>query len=117
MAFFEKTIFSESLKKISYFCVFFQKRSSFIFRLGCKIIFSGKRNIIFPDNTRKIIFQCNFFGKTIFPGCLEKENIVSGPGKGGSITFSFFNIIKSYWHFNINFIKFFKTIFFNIFQF
>ena len=69
---FGKTIFSESLKKISYFRVFFWERSSFIFRLRCKIIFSGKRNIIFPDNTRKI----NFFGKTIFSGRLEKENMV-----------------------------------------
>ena len=38
--------------------------------------FSGKRNIIFHDNTRKIIFQRNFFGKTIFSEHLEKENIV-----------------------------------------
>ena len=43
---------------------------------GKKIIFSGKENIIFPDNTRKIIFQRNFFGKTIFSGRLEKENMV-----------------------------------------
>ena len=41
-----------------------------------KTIFSGKRNVIFPDNTRKIIFQCNFSGKTIFSGRLEKENMV-----------------------------------------
>ena len=75
-ALFGKAIFSESLKKISYFRVFFWERSSFIFRLRCKIIFSGKRNIIFPDNTRKIIFQHNFFGKTIFSGRLEKENMV-----------------------------------------
>ena len=40
------------------------------------IIFSGKRNIIFPDNTRKIIFQRYFFGKTIFSGRPEKENMV-----------------------------------------
>ena len=39
-------------------------------------MFSGKRNIIFPDNARKIIFQRNFFGKTIFSGCLGKENVV-----------------------------------------
>ena len=37
---------------------------------------SGKRKIISPDNTRKIIFQCDFFGKTIFPEHLEKENMV-----------------------------------------
>ena len=56
-------------------CIF-KERSTFIFRLICKIIFSGKRNIIFPDNTRKIIFQSNYFGKTIFSGPLEKENMV-----------------------------------------
>ena len=72
---FGKTIFSESLKKI-YFCVFFSERSSFIFRLRYKIIFSGKRNVIFPNNTKKIIFQRNIFGNTVFSGCLEKENIV-----------------------------------------
>ena len=41
-----------------------------------KIIFSGKRNIIFLDNTGKIIFQYDFFGKTIFSKHLEKENTV-----------------------------------------
>ena len=74
--FFGKTIFSEHLKKISYFHIFFWERSSFIFRLKNKIIFLGKRNIIFPDDTRNIIFQCNFFGKTIFSEHLGKENMV-----------------------------------------
>ena len=74
--FFGKTIFSEHLKKISYFQVFFWEISSFLLCLKNKIIFSGKRNIIFPDNTRKIIFKCNFFGKTIFSKHLEKENMV-----------------------------------------
>ena len=74
--FFEKTIFSEHLKKISYFHVFFWERSSFIFRLRVKIIFSGKRNISFPDNTRKIISLSDLFGKTIFSGRLEKEAMV-----------------------------------------
>ena len=40
------------------------------------MIFSGKRNIIFPDNTTKIIFQRDFFEKTIFSEHLEKENMV-----------------------------------------
>ena len=64
--FFGKAIFSENLKKISYFQVFFWERSSFLLCLKNKIIFLGKINIIFPDNARKIIFQRNFFGKTIF---------------------------------------------------
>ena len=67
---FWKDHLSEKLKKISYFRVFFKKL--IFFRLTCKIIFSGKRNITFLDNTRKIIFQHNFFGKTIFSGRLEK---------------------------------------------
>ena len=33
--------------------------------------------MIFPNNTRKIIFQRDFFGKTIFFGRLEKEIMVS----------------------------------------
>ena len=73
---FEKIIFSEHLKKISYFPVVFWERSSFIFRLGGKIIYSWKTNIIFPDNTKKIIFQHDFFGKTIFSGCLEKNTVL-----------------------------------------
>ena len=71
--FFGNTIFSGHLKKISYFHVFFWERSFFIFRLKNKSIFLGKRNIIFLDNTtRKIIFWCNFFRKTIFSEHLKK---------------------------------------------
>ena len=73
MIFIAKTIFSEHLKKMSYFHVFLWQRSSSIFRLKNRIIFSGKRNIIFPDNTtRKIIFPCDFFGKTIFSEHFKK---------------------------------------------
>ena len=32
--------------------------------------------MIFLDNTRKIIFPRDFFGKIIFSGRLEKENMV-----------------------------------------
>ena len=39
------------------------------------MIFSGKRNFIFPDNTRNIIYQRHFFVKTIFSKHLEKENM------------------------------------------
>ena len=61
--FFGKTIFLEHLKNISYFHLFFWERPSFIFRLKNNIIFSGKRNIIIPDDTGKNIFQCDFFWK------------------------------------------------------
>ena len=54
----------------------FLRKIIFRFVSKNKIIFSGKRNIIFPDNTRKIILQCDFFGKTMFSKHLEKENMV-----------------------------------------
>ena len=41
----------------------FLREIIFHFLSKCKIIFSGKRNMIFPDNTMKIIFQPNFFWK------------------------------------------------------
>ena len=56
--------------------VIFQWRSSFIFRVKNKVIFGGKMNTIFPDNTRHIILQCNFLGNIIFLEHLEKENVV-----------------------------------------
>ena len=71
--FFGKAIFLEHLKKISYFQIFFWERSSFVLCLKNKIIFSGKKNIIFPDNARKIIFQYDFFGKTIFQTIWKKK--------------------------------------------
>ena len=51
-----------NIQKMSYFHVFFWEIWSFILQLKNKIIFMGKRNI-FPDNTRKFIFQCNVFWK------------------------------------------------------
>ena len=60
-----------NIQKISYFHVFFWEKSSFIFCQRSKIKFLGKRNIIFLSNARKIIFQCNCFGKTISPEKLQ----------------------------------------------
>ena len=74
--FLEIPSFQKVWRKYHISVYFFWKRSSFIFLLRCKIIFSGKRNTIFSDNTRKIIFQRIFFGKTIFSGRQEKENMV-----------------------------------------
>ena len=45
------------------------------YRLKIKVIFLGKGNIIFPDNIRNIKIQRNFFGKTNFPKHLENENM------------------------------------------
>ena len=53
--------FSVHLKKIYFHVFFFSERSCLILCLRNKIISSGKRNIIFTDSARKIIFQCNLF--------------------------------------------------------
>ena len=66
--FFGKTIFFRTSEENMIFPVFFWERSFFLLCLKNKIIFLGKRNIISPDNTRKIIFQCDFFGK-----CKQQE--------------------------------------------
>ena len=73
--FLKRPSFQNIWRKYHISMYFFRERSSFIFCLKNKIIFSGKRNIIFPDNTRKIIFQCSSFGKTIFSGHLENKNM------------------------------------------
>ena len=64
----EKPSFQNIWRKhiLMYFIFFFfGERSSFLFRLTNNIIFLGKRNIIFPEKTRNIPFQCHFFGKAI----------------------------------------------------
>ena len=74
--FLGKTLFRTFEENIIFPCIFFEKDHLFFFHLKNKIIFSGKRSIIFPDNTTWIIFQCNFIGKTIFSEHLEKKNLV-----------------------------------------
>ena len=55
-----------NIQKTSYFHVFFeQDHLSFSVRKE-NIIFSGKRNAIYLYDIRKIIFQCNCFGKAMF---------------------------------------------------
>ena len=46
--------------------MYFLRKIIFNFPSEKKNLFWGKRNAIFPDDIRKIILQCNFFGKTIF---------------------------------------------------
>ena len=64
----------QNMKEISYFHVFFFLRK-FIFHFLSKdkTIFLGKRNIFFPDNTRKIIFQCMFFERSSFQNIWKKK--------------------------------------------
>ena len=74
--FFEKTIFSEHLKKtyshVFFFFFFFRQRSSFIFRLMGKIIFMEKEISSFLMIQERSYSSAIFFGKTIFSGRLEK---------------------------------------------
>ena len=56
------TIFTKHTENI-FPCIFSDHLS---FSVHIKNIFSGKRNAIFPDDRRKFIFQCEFYGKTIF---------------------------------------------------
>ena len=73
--FWKDHLFRTIEENIIFPCTFLRK-IIFHFPSRGKIIFSGKRNIIFPDNTRKIKFQSDFFGKTIISRRLEKENMV-----------------------------------------
>ena len=53
-----------------------QKTSNIIFHFPSvkkNIVFSGKRNPIFPHDIKNIIFQWDFFGKIIFSEHLEKK--------------------------------------------
>lgn len=60
------------MHKISYSHAFLEKDH---------LLFSVQRNIFrqknkfFPDNTRQVMFQCKFFGKTVFLEHLEKWNM------------------------------------------
>ena len=57
---------------ISMYFVFWE-RSSFVFRPGSTIKFPGKINIIFPDNTRRIIFQRDFLERPSAQDVLKKK--------------------------------------------
>ena len=93
--FWKDHLFRGTEENIIFPCIF-KERSSFIFRLRCKIIFSGKGNIIFLDNTRKIMFRRNFFGKTIFSGRPEKENMVFRAVQILAVSILFIIIFKLY---------------------
>ena len=72
--------------------MYFLRQIIFILRLKNKIMFSEKRNIINLDDIRKVIFQCDFCGKTIFSEYLEKENMAFRAVPIACKIISFFNI-------------------------
>ena len=45
------------------------------FYFPSKETFFRQKNKFFPDNTRQVMFQCKFFGKTVFLEHLEKWNM------------------------------------------
>ena len=63
-------------QKTSYFHAFYEKYHLWFSVVKKNIIFLGKRNAIFPCDTRKIIFQCNFFGKDHLFRIFGKKNMV-----------------------------------------
>ena len=65
LPFLEKPSFQRVWRKY-HISMYLLRKITFIFCLRCKIIYSGKRIITFPDNISDSMFQCNFFGKTIF---------------------------------------------------
>ena len=73
--FLKRPSFRGPEENIIFPCIFL-KKIIFHFLPKIKIIFSRKRNMVFPNNTRKIMFKRDFFGKTNFSGRLEKENMV-----------------------------------------
>ena len=54
--------------------MYFLRKIIFHFPPRKNIIFSRKRSAIFPDDTRKIIFWCDFFGKITFLEHLKKTS-------------------------------------------
>ena len=92
--FWKDLLFGRPEENIIFPCIFL-KRIIFHFPSKVKIIFSWKRNMIFPNNTRKIIFQRNFFGKTIFSGRLEKETMVFRAAITGIWKIELFNFFRT----------------------
>ena len=70
--FWKDHIFRKFEENTVFPCIF-TERSSFIFCLTCKVIFAGKRKIIFPNNTREIIFQRNFFERPSFQDVWKRK--------------------------------------------
>ena len=89
--FLERASFQNIWRKYN-ISMYFLRQIIFILRLKNKIMFSEKRNIINLDDIRKVIFQCDFCGKTIFSEYLEKENMVFRAVPIVCKIISFFNI-------------------------
>ena len=111
--FLERSSFQNIWRKNHIFMYFVWERS-FIFRLKNKMIVSGKINIIFPDNPGKIIFQRNYFGKTISSEHLEKRKYVFCEVIKCWLFFAhnffWWHMYLHLWHSNNSLFEFYKTI-------
>ena len=110
-------IFSEHLKNISYFHVFFGETSSFIFRLKKNIIFWGKRNTVssFLMIQEKSYSNAIFLGKIIFSEHLEKKYMIFRAVFFARITFLFLRTTPWRTHFLLSW-KRLKFRHMNLFQ-
>ena len=72
-ALFEKTFFLEGLKKISYFLVFFWKRSSFIFRLRLRPYFRERETWSFPIIRERSYSSAIFLERPSFQDVWKKK--------------------------------------------
>ena len=72
-ALFEKTFFSEDLKKMSYFLVFFSKRSSFIFCLRLRSYFRERETWSFPIIQEISYYNAIFLEKPSFQNVWKKK--------------------------------------------
>ena len=70
---FEKSIFSEHLRKISYFRVFFWERSSFIFRLEVRSYFREKEILNFPIIQERSNYSVIFWKVHLFRTSGERK--------------------------------------------
>ena len=79
VVFWKRSSFQNTWRKYYIFMCFFEKVHLSFSVQEVRSYFRKNRNIIFTDNTKNIIFQREFFGKTIFSGRPEKENMVFRP--------------------------------------
>ena len=99
--FWKVHLFRKFEENIIFPCIFFRK-IIFVFCLRYKIIFLGKRNILFPDNTRKIIFQSNFLERLSFQNVWKKKIWFSVQCRGPKLVYkegveALSNYKKHYW--------------------
>ena len=103
--FWKDHLFRTFEENIIFPCIFWE-RSSFIFCLKNKMIFLGKRHIIFPDNTKQVIVQHNFLERQSFLKFRKKKY-------GFSCSVNQFDLNKVFMNYSYNFHNCFECILMN----